>query len=120
MKSNQKMPAGAQQDYVPNASERRILKKAARRREMEAMPRLKIVTREGMDHVEPDHPDPRVGLQLLMEEIGTADRDFLLGLIEQLLNHGVLTSGERECQLNCHAKPPALPERIEAVPQLLD
>ncbi len=60
----------------------------ARRKERKPAPRMKVTEKKGVSQILPDHPDPAVGLILLMEALGTVDLDFLNGLLGQLANAG--------------------------------
>jgi hypothetical protein len=46
------------------------------------VPRLKL-TKNGFSI---DHPDQKVGERLMMEALGTTDRDFMYGILRQLAN----------------------------------
>ena len=65
----------------------------ARRKELKPAPRMKVTEKKGGAEVLPDHPDIAVGHTLLMEAIGTAELDFLDGLLKQLTNVG--TQGQK-------------------------
>ena len=65
----------------------------ARRKEQRPAPRMKVTEKEGGAEILPDHPDIAVGHTLLMEAIGTAELDFLDGLLRQLTNVG--THGQK-------------------------
>jgi len=51
-------------------------------------PRINLTIDGKVCKFSPDHPDPLVGIRLLMEALGTADYSFGFGLIGQLANAG--------------------------------
>jgi hypothetical protein len=51
-------------------------------------PRLKVSKSATASEISLDHPDPALGLSLLAEALGTANCDFLKGLLKQLANAG--------------------------------
>jgi hypothetical protein len=58
-------------------------------RRKQAAPRIKLLgKRGGATAVGTDHADPAAGFALLMEAVGTKDEDFLVGLMEHLVNAG--------------------------------
>ena len=57
------------------------------------LPRLKIKMKQGVAHFEPDHPDPDVGLFLIMERMGIEEPLFFDALLCQLIN-GATKDGE--------------------------
>jgi hypothetical protein len=57
-----------------------------RRRTRKLAPRLKVSMSQGVTTISPDHADEGVGNSLLMEALGTAEVDFLDGLLGQLAN----------------------------------
>ncbi len=65
----------------------------ARRKELKLAPRMKVTEKKDGAEILPDHPDIAVGHTLLMEAIGTAELDFLDGLLRQLTNVG--THGQK-------------------------
>jgi hypothetical protein len=69
-------------EYKRTPRESAALKKI-QREPAERSPRLKVT--QSLQLV-PDHPDWAVGLALLMEAVGTTDRDFFLGFVTQLAN----------------------------------
>src|SRR5262245_24582544 len=76
-------PASA---YEPSAQERAVLQRFDSRQERMSAPRLKVRKRNDVNHLEADHPDPALGMKLLMEACGTASSSFFRGLCEQLGN----------------------------------
>ena len=73
-------PEAEAPDYQPSPQERSTLETYLQRISEHA-PRMKVG--EAAD-LAPDHPEPAVGLVLLMAALGTADHDFYGGLVRQL------------------------------------
>jgi hypothetical protein len=46
--------------------------------------RLKMLDKDGPLKIAPDHRNHSVGLELLMDALGTSDEDFLNGILGQL------------------------------------
>jgi hypothetical protein len=57
-------------------------------KERKSAPRMKVTNSQGVANIFFEHPDPALGHALLMEALGTADSDFLEGLVKQLVNVG--------------------------------
>jgi hypothetical protein len=57
---------------------------SARRASRPAAPGLKATKQGNATKLDIDHPDARLGMSLLMEAVGTADGDFMHGLLQQL------------------------------------
>jgi hypothetical protein len=75
--------------YEPTPHERAALEAYFARKEVNPpVPRLKVAENDGATTISPDHPEPRVGLVLLMDALGTTDWDFLEGLLLQLADAG--------------------------------
>jgi hypothetical protein len=75
--------------YEPTPHERAALEAHFARKEVNPpAPRLKVAENDGATTISPDHPEPRVGLVLLMDALGTTDWDFLEGLLLQLADAG--------------------------------
>jgi hypothetical protein len=74
----------AKPEYQPTASEISSLKKFAARQV--ASPRLRVAKGASVPTLEPEHPNQAIGYALLGEALGTADFDFLNGLLAQLVN----------------------------------
>jgi hypothetical protein len=73
--------------YEPTARERGALEAhLERRRAQKPAPRMKVSMKKEGALISPDHPDEAVGNSLLMEALGTAEPDFVDGLIGQLAN----------------------------------
>jgi hypothetical protein len=62
-------------------------------------PRLRLLNKK-VPKLSPDHPDEDIGFALLMEAFGTADEDFLNGLVGQLANAGTQKRQINERELN--------------------
>ena len=60
----------------------------ARRKKQPPAPRMKVMVKGGVSEIAIDHLEPALGQALLMEAIGTAEPDFLDGLLGQLANAG--------------------------------
>ena len=73
--------------YEPTPRERSAMETLiARREERKQAPSLKVTERRGVSEIGVDHPDPGFGQVLIMEALGSADSDFLAGLLRQLGN----------------------------------
>jgi hypothetical protein len=73
--------------YEPTEHERAALKAYfARDETCPPAPRMKVVQTDGAKAFEIDHPNPVVAQVLLMEALGTRDRSFLNGFLQQLAN----------------------------------
>ena len=82
--------------YEPNRGERSALEAHFdRRRRQKPLPRVKLSVSDGVGAISPDHADRAAGVSLLMEALGTADENFLEGLLEQLARVGGPEDGER-------------------------
>jgi hypothetical protein len=83
-------PADIAKPYEPTPSERETLKSYfARRDKRKPAPRMKVkADAKGVVNVEFHHPDRSIGQWLLMDAIGTADSEFMDGLLKQLVNAG--------------------------------
>jgi hypothetical protein len=84
--------------YQPTSRERAALEaQHDRRRRRRSAPRVKISTKNGSSAMSLDHPDEAaVGVSLLMEAVGTADSDYLVGLLRQLAD----VASKNEDELN--------------------
>ena len=73
--------------YEPTPYERRTLDTMrARNAEKPLAPRMKVTNKDDFVALEPDHADPSIAHDLLLEALGTRDPDFLNGLLKQLCN----------------------------------
>jgi hypothetical protein len=74
-------------EYRPTEHEcaviRKVVPQAAR-----SGPTIKVRDQNGSAQISLDHPDQAVGQVLLMEQLGTTDRAFFKGLLDQLANAG--------------------------------
>jgi hypothetical protein len=97
-KPQDRVPAVA---YEPTTQERRAVEAHFKRRgRQKPAPRMKISRVEEATSFKADHKDERVGDLLLMEALGTADPDFLNGLVGQLAGAGTRTPGADARELN--------------------
>jgi hypothetical protein len=71
--------------YTPTPREAAAIEKLQKELGEQA-PGLKVLKRGNVHSVGTDHPDDTIGQVLLMEALGTADRHFFNGFLEQLLN----------------------------------
>ena len=80
--------------YEMKPEERRTLDDIRRRHTGRIpAPRIRVVDKDGVPRISPDHPDEDVGNILLMAALGTTDSAFFSGLLGQLANAG--TQGRR-------------------------
>jgi hypothetical protein len=79
------------------AAERKAVGKYLAR--SEAKPAVRFKVSNNAVQLEFDHPDKRIGHALLMNALGTADQEFVNGIINQLVNAGS-NGQERERGLN--------------------
>jgi hypothetical protein len=102
LKMNESEAKALVKPYEPTPREKGALDaNLARRRSRKPAPRLKVVsTGKDATVLKMGHADQGVGSSLLMEATGTADADFLDGLIRQLCNVGSHGRGVDEDGLN--------------------
>jgi len=84
--------------YKPTPRERETVDAYfARRESQKPPPRIKVGGNKDEARLQIDHPDVAIGHVLLMEALGTAQSDFMDGLIKQLVNVGTqgTTTDER-------------------------
>ncbi len=75
--------------YEPTPEERAVMETFyARQKEKPPAPRMKASTKGGVAQVSPDHENPAVATGLLTQALGTAEPDFLEGLLGQLADAG--------------------------------
>jgi hypothetical protein len=80
--------------YEPSRQERSALEASFdRQRKRKPAPSMKVSLKDDMATLSVEHIDERIGNTLLMEALGTADLDFLNGLLRQVTN---LTTKSRE------------------------
>lgn len=72
----------------------------ARKEQASPAPRLNVSKKDGVAQIAFDHPEPGVGEILLMDALGTADPDFLNGLLTQLAKVGTIGRDVDERRLN--------------------
>jgi hypothetical protein len=72
--------------YQLKAEEKEAFKSHVLKRKKQTAPRIKVESSGNQIELSYDHPDSVTGQVLLMEALGTADYDFLSGLLEQLGN----------------------------------
>jgi hypothetical protein len=80
-------PNAAKPEYELTSQEQTAIGKYLARKAASPAPRLKVPNKK-VARISPDHPDEAIGSALLMEALGTADEDFLHGLLEQLASAG--------------------------------
>ena len=84
-KSNKLEPNTDKVEYPITPRERIALDKLSKRQEADLAPRMRVRKEDGKGTtISPDHPDQDVGAGLLMQALGTADNDFIDGLLHQL------------------------------------
>jgi hypothetical protein len=89
--------ATAKPDYAPTSKEKAVLAKFKSRDDAAHLaPRMKLQDHE----LSIDHPEPAFGLVLLQEALGTADADFVFGLLGQLAAALPKDFGNAETQIN--------------------
>jgi hypothetical protein len=93
MTTKEPEPRAAKREYQPTSQEQTAIRKCLARKAESAAPRLKLVNNNKIARISLDHPNEEVGVALLMEAFGTADADFLDGLLNQL---GHVTTEGRE------------------------
>jgi hypothetical protein len=84
-RSSRKSVVKVKEAYQPTLGEIAAVNSHFKRRRSSA-PRLKVIDKSGITGVVPDHPSQQIGETLLMEALGTTDRDFLAGFMDELLN----------------------------------
>jgi hypothetical protein len=72
----------------PTEPERTALRRYFDRKAAQTAPRMKVMKDGAATNIAPDHPDKVVGHVLLAQTLGTADADFINGLVGQLANAG--------------------------------
>jgi hypothetical protein len=87
--------------YEPTPDERDAIQaQLDRRQRRKPAPSLKIKTTDGTAVLSLDHPDQGTGGLLLMEATGSADYDFLDGLLSQVANAALQKGVTNEKELN--------------------
>jgi hypothetical protein len=95
-------PKAAEARYEPTERERSVLDRQRLRQAAKLpAPRVEIGSKDGKrSDISLDHADPSVGATLLSEALGTADRDFAYGLLEQLASLSSHDGRISESELN--------------------
>jgi hypothetical protein len=89
MKKREREAAAEAPSYKPTEREQTILRKFTERRDAELATQIKLVPNEkGGLTIEVNHEDIHVGYALLAEALGTANIDFIDGLVRQLADAG--------------------------------
>jgi len=99
----EKRKSAADQKAVYKASERErvaLLKQIERLKCEPTAPRMKVVTDGKVEKILPDHPDAIAAGGLLLEALGTADGDFGLGILGQLISAATHDGKINEHELN--------------------
>jgi len=81
-----KKPNPTDGKYEPTAREQAALDKYKAKTAAEKSPRIKVSHDKKATAISLDHPDELIGCALLMEMLGTADGEFVNGLLTQLGN----------------------------------
>ena len=86
--------------YEPTSQERRALLAQNSRKVERTAPRLKVVKNGHRITFDVQHADKSIGWALLMEALGTADPDFIDGLLRQIADPDSLDGQVDEDRLN--------------------
>ena len=71
-----------------------------RRRTRKPAPRVQVSAKGDAAQLSLEHPDQSVGFALLMEAVGTAEPEFLDGILDQIANAGAIDGQPGEDRLN--------------------
>ena len=93
-------PNAAKPKYEPTSRELSAIEKFLARNTGDPAPRLKVLKEKQGETIALDHPNDLTGQMLLMHALGTADPDFLNGLLGQLSNASSLGPHVDERELN--------------------
>ena len=95
-------PAASDAKYEPTEQEMTALRKQINRRTAAPpAPRVKVEKEDGKNPtIAVDHPNKTIAYGLLMEALGTASYDFVLGLLSQLAKAGSQDGEIDEARLN--------------------
>jgi hypothetical protein len=85
-----------QKKYLPKPEESAAIQKAVEERKIAPAPRLKVEN----NVITIDHPDKVIGLLLMLNALGTLDREFMSGLLDQLAGATSRGSDVSETDLN--------------------
>jgi hypothetical protein len=87
--------------YEPTPRECAAVKASfAKQEEKTPAPRVKLEIDDGHLSIRPDHPNPSVGIRLLMEATGTTDPTFLRELLYQLADAATTDGKTNESDVN--------------------
>jgi hypothetical protein len=100
MKTKKRASDAGKAKYQPTEQEKTALRDFYARRAAETAPRMKVLGDGNAPTISPDHPDEVVGLELLMDALGTTDADFGGGLLGQLVYAGSQGGQINESGLN--------------------
>jgi hypothetical protein len=100
MKTKKRKSDLAKSSYQPSAQEQTAMRKFFDRKAAETAPRMKVLNEGSIPKILLDHPEETAGHILLMEALGTADQDFLAGVLDQLANAGSRGGQVDEAGLN--------------------
>ena len=85
MSTRKSHPTAGKAGREPTSQERSAIENYLARKAASPAPRLKV-SDKNVWKVPPDHPNEAIGSLLLMEAFGTADENFLNGLLAQIAN----------------------------------
>ena len=86
-KDNEQLETSPAKPYQPTRQERSALEASfVRQRKQKPAPSMKVAMKKDVAAISVDHVDEALGNTLLMEALGTADLDFLNGVLRQLTN----------------------------------
>ena len=88
MKKRKSEPAAEASNYKPTERELSAVRKFCEKRAAELATRIKLSNENGRQRIVVDHKNVAVGYALLAEALGTANIDFIDGLIDQLAQGG--------------------------------
>jgi hypothetical protein len=89
--SEDETPGQLAPTYKPTPEERSTMEAHFdRRRKQKPAPRMRVEMKNNGVALSPEHANEAVGNSLLMEALGTADVDFVNGLLQQLVNAGTI------------------------------
>ena len=86
--------------YEPTPQEIAAIKGYAERDKAKPSTRIKVSNEGAVPQLSVDHPDPTLGGILLSEALGTADSDFVAGLLDQISNAATKGRAPEEDKIN--------------------
>jgi predicted component of type VI protein secretion system len=86
--------------YEPTPQEIAAIKGYAERDMAKPSTRIKVSNEGAVPQLSVDHPDPTLGGILLSEALGTADSDFVAGLLDQISNAATKGRAPEEDKIN--------------------